>query len=60
MYVVEEINFNTFPQTEQELIETARFHCNCYEDRKHYLPIETKEQAIKYLEENGFKVWVIK
>ena len=60
MYMVEEIGIDEFPQTEQELIDTAHFHCTCYEDRTHYLPIDTVEKAIKYLEENGFKVRVLK
>lgn len=56
LYEVEEIGFDTFVQTERELIDTAHFHCTCYDERKHYLPIDTVEQAIKYLTENGFKV----
>lgn len=56
LYEVEEIGFDTFVQTECELIDTARFHCTSYDERKYYLPIDTVERAIKYLTENGFKV----
>lgn len=55
MYI-EEIGFDTFVQTERELIDMAHFHCTSYDERKHYLPIDTVEQAIKYLTENGFRV----
>lgn len=56
LYEVEEIGFNTSVLTKCELINMAYFRCTSYDERKRYLPIDTVEQAIKYLTENGFMV----
>ena len=43
-------------ETESSLIDCAKFHCESYDDRASYLPIDTVEKAIKYFTENGFTV----
>ena len=59
MYEVEEIGVDTYLWSERTLIDMANLHCKSFEERGHYLPIDTVEQAIKYLTENGFKVWEV-
>lgn len=56
MYSVEEIGFETSYESVSSLLFLARYHCESYEDRQAYLPIDTVSEAIKYLTENGFKV----
>ena len=56
MYTVEEIGFETSYESVSSLLSLARYHCQSYEDRQGYLPIDTVSKAIKYLTENGFKV----
>ena len=56
MYSVEEIGFETSYESVSSLLFLARYHCESYEDRQGYLPIDTVSKAIKYLTENGFKV----
>ena len=55
-YSLEEIGFDTTYETVGSLLNIARYHCQSYEDRQGYLPIDTVSKAIKYLTENGFKV----
>ena len=57
-FELEEIGFpeDTTLETDDSLIEVANFHCESYEERKGYLPIDTVEKAIKYFTENGFVV----
>lgn len=40
----------------ESLINAANSHCSSYDDRSNYLPIDNVDKAIKYFEENGFKV----
>jgi hypothetical protein len=40
----------------ESLINAANSHCSSYDDRSGYLPIDNVDKAIKYFEENGFKV----
>lgn len=56
MYSLEEIGFDTTYETVSSLLNIARVHCEAYEDRQEYLPIDTVSKAIKYLTENGFRV----
>ena len=60
LYEVEEIGVDTYLWSERTLNEMANLHCKSFEGREHYLPIDTVEQAIKYLTENGFKVREVK
>ena len=55
-YKLTEIGFNSSIETAESLIATAQTHCEQYEDRKHYLPIDTVEKAIKYWTECSFAV----
>lgn len=55
-YKLTEIGFNSSIETAESLIATAQTHCKQYEDREHYLPIDTVEKAIKYWTECSFAV----
>ena len=59
LYEVEEIGFDTYLWSERTLIDMANLHCKSFEERGHYLPIDSVGKAITYLEENGFKVWEV-
>ena len=56
LYEVEEIGIDTYFWTAQQLIDMANLHCKSFEERGHYLPIDSVGKAIMYFEENGFKV----
>ena len=55
-YILTEIGFDSSYETEETLIEIAQYHCEHYEEREKYLPIDTFEKAIKYFKKYGFTV----
>lgn len=56
MYLLTEIGYDTSVETEESLIQIAQCHCEQYDDRTMYLPIDTLEKAVKYFEDFGFEV----
>lgn len=55
-YKLIEIGFDESIETEETLIEIAQYHCEHYEDRQKYLPIDTLEKAVKYFNKYGFVI----
>lgn len=57
IYKLTEIGFDETLETEESLIAVANYHCKSYgQKRKHYLPINTVDDAIKYFTENAFEI----
>lgn len=55
-FLLEEVGFDTSVESKDSLISVANHHCNSYPRRTEYLPIDTVDEAIYYLENNGFRV----